>query len=87
VSGRRKCIDLGNGARIRESTKAAAAFHRQQQAENLAMKRRIEADTCDLGPWESPEGLGPPDILAHGDDGRRQDRSLVALRRRLHGRP
>jgi hypothetical protein len=46
MSGRRKWIDLGNGARMREPTKAAAAFHRQQQAENLAMKRRIEADTC-----------------------------------------
>jgi hypothetical protein len=40
---------------MREPTKAAAAFHRQQQAESLAMKRRIEADTCRLGRWESPE--------------------------------
>jgi hypothetical protein len=60
VSGRPKWIDLGNGARMREPTKAAAAFHRQQQAENLAMKRRIEADTCGLGRWEKPEDWDRP---------------------------
>src|SRR5258708_39600295 len=60
MTGCRKWIDLGNDARMREPTKAAAAFHRQQQAETRAMKRRIEADTCGLGRWEEPEGWSRP---------------------------
>ena len=60
MTARRKWIDLGNGARMREPTKAAAAFHRQTQAENRAMKRRIEADTCGWGRWEEPEGWSTP---------------------------
>jgi hypothetical protein len=60
MTARRKWIDLGNGARMREPTKAAAAFHRQQKAENCAMQRRIEADTCGLGRWEQPEDWDYP---------------------------
>jgi hypothetical protein len=45
---------------MREQTKTAAAFHRQQKAETRAMARRIEADTCGLGRWEQPDGWSHP---------------------------
>jgi hypothetical protein len=60
MSARRKWIDLGNGVRKRELTKTEAVFHRQQKAQNAAMARRIEADTCGLGRWEQPEGWDHP---------------------------
>jgi hypothetical protein len=45
---------------MREQTKTAVAFHRQQKAETRAMQRRIEADTCGLGRWEQPDGWSHP---------------------------
>ena len=41
MSARRKWIDMGNGVRMREPTKAAAAFHRQTQAEMRQLGRGL----------------------------------------------
>ena len=53
---RRRWIDIGNGIRQRQITPAHAAYVKQRQAEDRAMKARIEADTCGLGHWQRPEG-------------------------------
>jgi len=53
-------IEMGNGVRMRQPTKTEAAQHRRQKAQNAAMQRRIEADTCGLGRWEQPEGWDYP---------------------------
>ena len=55
MSARRKWIDMGNGLRVQQPTKVAAAFHRQQQVETRAMERQQQANTCGLGRWEQPE--------------------------------
>ena len=60
MSARRKWIDMGNGIRMQEPTKAEAVAHRHQQARNRAMQRQLEADTCGLGRWEEPEGWNHP---------------------------
>ena len=57
INGRKaKWIDMDGGVRIREPSKAAAAAHRKKQAQDRAMQRRIEADTCGLGHWREPAG-------------------------------
>jgi hypothetical protein len=47
---------MGNGIRQRQMTPAQAAVAKQRQAEDRAIKARIEADTCGLGYWERPSG-------------------------------
>lgn len=43
-------------AKRRHWSPASQAFYRQRRAEERALERRIQDDTCGLGNWQRPEG-------------------------------